>query len=250
MKSEPHTRRRRILNAARAHFERFGFRRAVVNDIVREVGIAKGSFYLEFRSKDELFTELVASLRQEREASLASALSRKTTMAGRLETALRHILESSARFPLLARVAAGDPEFLPHVRRLGLDAPGDGSAQLKALVEEGVATGELRPGLDVATTVSVLGLLRGIAQAGGVDTLPGHSAQFVEGILDLTLHGLLVKGGGLRKRSSVAARKEPARPSESPVSAASAAPPEEPVDPEQPAQPSQIREQRDGWAEW
>jgi AcrR family transcriptional regulator len=41
-----------------AHFERVGVRKARVEDICREVGIAKGSFYAFFASKEALFMTL------------------------------------------------------------------------------------------------------------------------------------------------------------------------------------------------
>ena len=240
-------RRRRILDVARLHFERFGFKRAVVDDIVRDVGIAKGSFYLEFRSKDGLFVELVAGLRKERDAALAAALSGRTSPADKLEAALRHILESEARFPLLARVDSGDPEFLPHVRRLGLDARGDGAVRLQALVKEGLASGELRPELDAETTASVLESLGGITPIGSSDTPPAlEGAGSVDAVVDLVLHGLLDGKRTPTRRSKAAV--EPGPITERVVPAAPA--PEEAAAAELPAARPQRGGRNDGWAEW
>lgn len=41
------------------HFERYGVRKARIDDICREIGIAKGSFYAFFPSKEELFMAIV-----------------------------------------------------------------------------------------------------------------------------------------------------------------------------------------------
>lgn len=53
-----------LLRAGLRQFERTGLRAARIDDICRETGIAKGSFYAFFPSKEELFMAIVA----EREA--------------------------------------------------------------------------------------------------------------------------------------------------------------------------------------
>ena len=48
-----------LMRVGLEHFERHGVRQARVEDICREVGIAKGSFYSFFASKEELFMTIV-----------------------------------------------------------------------------------------------------------------------------------------------------------------------------------------------
>ena len=50
--------RGRIINAAKRLFAEKGFDRTTVDDIVRAAGIAKGTFYLHFSSKEELIKEI------------------------------------------------------------------------------------------------------------------------------------------------------------------------------------------------
>jgi AcrR family transcriptional regulator len=52
---EAEARRERILEAAIHHFAEHGFRGARVDDIAHEVGVAKGTVFLDFHSKEELF---------------------------------------------------------------------------------------------------------------------------------------------------------------------------------------------------
>ena len=61
-------RRAAILDSARRIFSRKGFAAALVDDIAEEAGIAKGTVYLYFRSKDEIY---VAALVQDVEALCA-----------------------------------------------------------------------------------------------------------------------------------------------------------------------------------
>lgn len=56
--------RQRILNAAEATFGESGYFPTSIADIVREAGVAPGTFYLYFRSKEHVFAELLDSLAQ------------------------------------------------------------------------------------------------------------------------------------------------------------------------------------------
>lgn len=52
-------RRREILYAAIEVFAEKGYKKAHISDVVKKVGIAKGTFYLYFDSKKDLFLELI-----------------------------------------------------------------------------------------------------------------------------------------------------------------------------------------------
>jgi len=51
--------RDRILQAAERVFTRFGYKKATMQEIAAEAGISKGSIYMFFKSKEELFRTLV-----------------------------------------------------------------------------------------------------------------------------------------------------------------------------------------------
>jgi AcrR family transcriptional regulator len=54
--------RRRLVAGARTVFERDGFLRARIADICAEAGISQPSFYTHFRSKEEIFSEVVSEV--------------------------------------------------------------------------------------------------------------------------------------------------------------------------------------------
>ncbi len=56
---EPTERRHSILMAAKRVFARQGYHAAGVADIIAEAGIARGTFYLYFKSKREIFSSLL-----------------------------------------------------------------------------------------------------------------------------------------------------------------------------------------------
>ncbi|MBI1260694.1 MAG: TetR family transcriptional regulator [Rhizobiales bacterium] len=51
-----------IISAALDLFRHYGYRRTAMEDIARAAGVAKGTLYLYFRSKEDLFAALVHSL--------------------------------------------------------------------------------------------------------------------------------------------------------------------------------------------
>jgi AcrR family transcriptional regulator len=53
------TRRQQILSAATTVFAQKGYRHASVSDIIEAAGIARGTFYLYFQSKEEVFLALI-----------------------------------------------------------------------------------------------------------------------------------------------------------------------------------------------
>lgn len=56
---KPEKRREQILRAATGVFAAKGYHRASVTDIINAAGIARGTFYLYFNGKREIFSELV-----------------------------------------------------------------------------------------------------------------------------------------------------------------------------------------------
>ena len=78
---EPRTARgrrtqRAILDAAAAEFGEKGFHDASVSGITRRAGVALGSFYTYFNSKDAVFRALVRDMSEQVRAHAAPALER------------------------------------------------------------------------------------------------------------------------------------------------------------------------------
>ncbi|CTQ54653.1 putative HTH-type transcriptional regulator YfiR [Roseibium album] len=53
--------RRRIVECARVMFNRHGFNEVSIDKVMAEAGLTRGGFYNHFKTKDELYTEAVAS---------------------------------------------------------------------------------------------------------------------------------------------------------------------------------------------
>lgn len=101
----------RILDAAGTMLLRLGYRKVTIDDIAKRAGIGKGTVYLHWRTKAELFETLlrresiglVQEILERIEADPAEALPHRFARSSML---------SAARNPLVAALFTGDPEIL------------------------------------------------------------------------------------------------------------------------------------------
>ena len=73
-----------ILNGALAQFAQYGYRRTSMEDIAQNAGIAKGTIYLYFKSKEELFAALAQQLLDEVERLVKNAMAEDSAPLDRL----------------------------------------------------------------------------------------------------------------------------------------------------------------------
>jgi AcrR family transcriptional regulator len=97
--------RRRLLDAAEEVFAEYGYHDASIVRIVERAGVAQGTFYIYFRSKQEIFEQLVGDLN----SRLREALSKGVVAGGgdRLDAEERGFaafFEFAAEHPALYRV--------------------------------------------------------------------------------------------------------------------------------------------------
>ncbi|WP_224242662.1 TetR/AcrR family transcriptional regulator [Hyalangium gracile] len=94
MSSDP---RSAILNAAGEVFARFGFKKASMEDIARRAGVGKGSIYLHFESKDELFEACLRLSQAQAIAELETVVRRATTPEDQVRAFIQCKLEQTSR---------------------------------------------------------------------------------------------------------------------------------------------------------
>jgi len=101
--------REKLLWAGRANINRAGVRRLAIDDVVREAGISKGSFYSFYPSREDFILSVLESW----EVEYRSALVRGITEGGgsfrdRLERFFLGAMEIFEREPGLARLGMGE----------------------------------------------------------------------------------------------------------------------------------------------
>jgi AcrR family transcriptional regulator len=192
-----------ILNAASEVFIARGYAAARLDDIAARAGVAKGTLYLYFQSKEDIFQSLVrtaivpnlAQLEAVTEAwdgPVAPLLERFAGIAlgvagnNRLVAIPRLLLAEAKTFPDLARFYHRE---VAH-RGLGL---------LTKIIAKGVARGEFRAvdPLHAARLVVAPFLLHALWQSvfADFDETPVDPAAFAKTHLDVLLHGLRAEPG-------------------------------------------------------
>jgi AcrR family transcriptional regulator len=77
--------RERILREAASEFARLGFDQANINHIADHAGIGRGTLYLYFSSKREVFIEMLQAIAERQLAAARAALSQGNTLQERLQ---------------------------------------------------------------------------------------------------------------------------------------------------------------------
>jgi len=149
--------RRRLVDGARQAFERSGsYVDTRIADIVRESGVAYGSFYTYLGSKEELFHELAVTVVDEMYADSTSAY-RGADPVERIDSANRRLLSSYRRHATMLSVIDQAAALYPGFRTLRQELRERFveriASSLRKLIAQGRADSRLDP--DVAAQVLV-----------------------------------------------------------------------------------------------
>jgi TetR/AcrR family transcriptional regulator len=143
-----------ILASAERHFAERGFEAARLEDIAGDVGIRRAAIFYHFSDKHELY----AAVLDEALGGARRALPMRGSVAERIEASIRGWIDYVARRPSVARLilreAAG---ARPGVASPLVRAGGGAVDWFRALIDEGVASGELKPLTDPHRFISLMG---------------------------------------------------------------------------------------------
>ncbi len=145
--------RAEIIAAAERHFAERGFQDTRLGDIATDVGIRRASLSYHFSDKHDLYSVVLATVFADWSGDLPSVGS----AVERLEAAMAGWIDFVAERPSAARLllrefANAEPEKVAAFLSAG-------SAEVdwfEALIEEGVATGQLRPRVEPARFMSLM----------------------------------------------------------------------------------------------
>ncbi|GGO66546.1 TetR/AcrR family transcriptional regulator [Nonomuraea cavernae] len=101
----------RILDAAAELIERWGYDKTTIDDVARQAGVAKGTIYLHWRTRDALFAAL---LRRERLRMLEGV---REQAPATLRDLVRELSVELVRRPLMKAILLGDSEVLGKLNR-------------------------------------------------------------------------------------------------------------------------------------
>lgn len=137
--------REQILTAALGIFSEKGFHKAKIEDIAVAAGIGKGTVYEYFRSKEELFRELVIEGMTSFDKSLRESLEQEKTSRGKLMAFVRQNLNIGRHYRPLAKIALLETTVLDDSFRFWLIKMHTQRMEIiETIITEGIKNGELR----------------------------------------------------------------------------------------------------------
>ncbi len=181
-----------ILEAATAVFAERGFFNAQVADIARGAGIAAGTVYLYFRSKDEILTSIFDRTMKDAIAEGRAAMDGVTDPVERLRRIARLHLTRMGRDRNLAIVFQVElrqtTKFMERFSTTGL---GDYLGLIQKTIEDGQARGAFRKTLSARTAAKIVfGALDEMATNWILSRRRYALAQQADEIVDLLVGGL------------------------------------------------------------
>jgi AcrR family transcriptional regulator len=148
--------RRALVQAARRVFERDGFLDSRITDITAEAGVANGSFYTYFTSKEDAFSAVMEKVHEETLHPRLSELADRDDPLSVVEAANRAYLVAYRRnaklMGLMEQVALINEDFRQIRLRRARSFAERNAASIRRLQERGLADPELDPMLAAQAT--------------------------------------------------------------------------------------------------
>lgn len=191
-------RQRQILDAARRVFGAQGYERTSVTSLIREAGVARGTFYLYFESKEAVFGALVLELLRDLQSSVRGVdpVPDAKIVATQLFDVVRRIVvtakDDKAITRILFRQAPGVGGDVDAVLR---GFRGHLNAWVLEALETGQRNGVVREELDLAVAATgIMGSVIEILQRHVVEADPEtvDVDAVAHAIVDYHVHGLMV----------------------------------------------------------
>ena len=146
---------RKLLDAAAREFGDHGFHEASISSITRRAGVALGTFYTYFDSKDEIFRALVADMseavKQAAREAIAPDMSALEVERAALEAFLRFAGEHKEVYRIIDEAEFVDPRsYRSHYETVG--------ARIIERLQKGGENGAMREGLGEIEAWAVMGM--------------------------------------------------------------------------------------------
>jgi TetR/AcrR family fatty acid metabolism transcriptional regulator len=185
-----------IIEAAIRVFARAGFYNSRVSDIAREAGVASGTIYLYFKTKDEILVTLFREKMAEWVASVRREIAAEPDAIRKLRRLVALHFSVLEQHPDLAEVVQVE-------LRQGHKFFRGASAQevsayfelIGAVLEEGIAAGQFRPDLSVKMATKVLfGAMDQVATSWVLGKRGYHLSDAAEPVTSIFLQGVSKHG--------------------------------------------------------
>jgi AcrR family transcriptional regulator len=179
-------RRAEIIDAARSVFARRGFALGIMDEIAKEAGIAKGTIYLYFRSKTDIYKAVLNHDMKALKQSTLERIDRAKSLREKIEAFTLARLENAENRKEFFRIMDSEQGNLSMTRSQYRDWLREPVLRLAAAIEEASRQGTIRrlPAEKVAWIVA--DMTRGTIQRRILEqenALPGEDAEFLSGFI-------------------------------------------------------------------
>lgn len=189
-------RRSQLFDAALPIFTRFGYRKTTIEEICREAGISKRTFYEEFTDKKDFFGRLCLNLATGFTLEWQEMTSEETSAARRIERYIDHYVASCTSTPVFAVIFENEESMAAVDEAFNDESCKPMCAALGASIEAGMASGEFRP-MNAEITTMIVGTLMDalfcILPQLFKNSLQAPDGPFVDELKDFVVHGLLAR---------------------------------------------------------
>lgn len=149
--------RERLLGAAEEKFRRHGFKRTTIDDITAAAGTGKGSLYLHFESKQEIYLEVVRRTLERFVARAAKVLQGGAPVPQRMQQLIRLTVDHYGKDELLHASLFGSDLVEGEVSRMAATVQRE---RMIALLEQTLVAGQregaVRTNIDPAAAGAIL----------------------------------------------------------------------------------------------
>jgi AcrR family transcriptional regulator len=179
-------RRAEILDAARSVFARRGFALGIMDEIAKEAGIAKGTIYLYFRSKTEVYKAVLDHDMKALKKSTLERIDAAATLRDKIGAFTLARLENAEARKEFFRIMDSDHGNLALTRSQYRDWLREPVHRLASAIEAASARGEIRPVPAEKVAWIIADMTRGTIQRrllGSSDSSPVEDSAFLLGFI-------------------------------------------------------------------
>lgn len=187
MKERAEATRRRLLDAAENVIGEKGFFRASISEITRTAGVAQGTFYIYFKTKEDIFRELVHTLshdlRRDLQEAVAPITDRRKAERVALQTFFRFVTRRRNLYAVIRECEFVDPQLYHwYYERLA-----EGYARG---LRQGMARGQIRPLNPEVVAYALMGAFQFVGMRWILREDSPPLDEVAESLMDLLFHGL------------------------------------------------------------
>jgi TetR/AcrR family fatty acid metabolism transcriptional regulator len=184
-----------IIEAAVRVFARNGYYNSRVSDVAREAGIASGTIYLYFKTKDEILVTLFREKMAEFVATVRKAIAGEPDAVVKLRGLIRLHFKLLEEYPEMAEVVQVElRQGQKFFRGASANEVSGYFDLISSVLEEGMAAGLFRDDLPVKTVRKVLfGAMDQMATSWVLGKRGYKLSETADAVADIFLKGLAVK---------------------------------------------------------